>query len=227
MRPLAYGPHPAQVVELTEPDTGADAVVLLLHGGYWRTRCGLELNRPLVPSLLAAGFAVANAEYRRIGDGGGWPTTFDDVLAARAALGEDRPVFAVGHSAGGQLAVCLAKHGAVAGAVSLAGVLDLAAAAHQNLGEGATQDFLGGHPDELPTTYAAASPIALTPIGVPVTCVHAADDDRVPIAQSTAFTERTGDRLITLATGGHFTFLDPDSPGWATAIEELSRLAAS
>ncbi|WP_156758660.1 alpha/beta hydrolase family protein [Actinokineospora pegani] len=227
MRPLAYGGHPAQVVELTEPDTRADAVVLLVHGGYWRARHGLELSRPLVPSLVAAGFAVANTGYRRVGDGGGWPTSLDDVAAARAALGGDRPVFAVGHSAGGQLAVCLAKRGAVAGVVCLAGVLDVVAAARQDLGEGATRQFLGGHPDDLPDTYAAASPLALAPIGVPVTCVHAADDDRVPIAQSTAFTELTGDRLVTLATGGHFAFLDPDSQAWAVAIEEISRLAGS
>ncbi|WP_035278694.1 alpha/beta hydrolase family protein [Actinokineospora spheciospongiae] len=217
-----YGPHPSQFLELSTPVGPSRGTVLLLHGGFWRARHGLELMRPLVPSLLAAGFTVANAEYRRVGAGGGWPATADDVVAARAALGTD--VIAVGHSAGAQLAVCLARRGGVRAVVSLAGVLDVVAAARDGLGEGAAAAFLGGLPDEVPEVYAAASPMALTPVGVPVTCLHAPADQRVPFAQSAAFTDATGDRLVTVA-GDHFTPIDPGSAAWASALAEVSALA--
>ena len=64
--------------------------------------------------------AAWNIEYRRVGSGGGWPTTFTDVAAAidllpeavqKAAAGRldlDRVVF-LGHSAGGHLATWAAS----------------------------------------------------------------------------------------------------------------------
>ena len=57
--------------------------------------------------------AAWNLEYRRAGNGGGWPHTFSDVLAGIDKVGDiagghglvlDR-VVALGHSAGGHLAV--------------------------------------------------------------------------------------------------------------------------
>ncbi len=52
-----------------------------------------------------------NIEYRRVGDGGGWPATFEDVAAAIDHLATlDAPVdlervSILGHSAGGHLAL--------------------------------------------------------------------------------------------------------------------------
>ncbi|MGQ0574766.1 MAG: alpha/beta hydrolase, partial [Pseudonocardia sp.] len=145
---LEYGPDRSQFGELTLPaGDGPLPVVVVVHGGFWRSAFGLELGRPLAVDLANAGFAAWNIEYRRIGNGGGWPATFDDVAAAvdllagpggdaaggRLAL--DR-VAAVGHSAGGHLAAWLAARPglpagapgaaprvALRGAVSQAGVL--------------------------------------------------------------------------------------------------------
>src|SRR5579872_4131906 len=91
-------------------------VVIGIHGGYWRARYGLDYFGHVCAALTAAGIATWNIEYRRLGDdGGGWPGTFEDVALAADALrtvATSYPldltrVYAVGHSAGGQLALWL------------------------------------------------------------------------------------------------------------------------
>jgi acetyl esterase/lipase len=122
-----------------------------------------------------------------------------DYLATLADVATSR-VVAVGHSAGGHLATWVAGRtklatgapGAgpavhIAGVVSLAGVLDLAAASREKLGDGAVTDLMGGDPDERPERYAVAAPLAQVPIPAVVRCVHARADDRVPFAQSVTY----------------------------------------
>jgi acetyl esterase/lipase len=87
-------------------------VVVVIHGGYWRSQYGAELGEPIAKDLAAHGMAAWNLEYRRAGNGGGWPHTFEDVLAgidklrdiAAAHSLELGSVVALGHSAGGHLA---------------------------------------------------------------------------------------------------------------------------
>ena len=119
---VQYGEHPSQFLEVWWPDAvHPHPVVVLIHGGFWRLPYGLELMWPLAHDLVGRGFAVANLEYRRLGeDGGGWPGTFDDVAAAFRKLGVvateddggrldlDR-IGVVGHSAGGHLALWAAS----------------------------------------------------------------------------------------------------------------------
>src|ERR671932_746984 len=84
---VAYGPDPAQFLELTLPEgEGPAPVAVVLHGGFWRAAYGVELARPLAAELAAAGWAAVAVEYRRVGNGGGWPATLDDVAAALDAL---------------------------------------------------------------------------------------------------------------------------------------------
>src|SRR6201999_3609366 len=81
----------------------------------------LSLGRPLAADLAARGYTALNLEYRRGGDGGGWPQTFADVAAGidlLATLPADTSrIVAVGHSAGGHLATWAAgRAGLPAGA---------------------------------------------------------------------------------------------------------------
>lgn len=213
---LRYGPDPSQFVELTLPDstTGPAPVAVVVHGGFWRSEYGLDLGRPLAATLPGRGWAALNIEYRRVGNGGGYPATFTDVAAAidllagaAAAAARDRDVeldltrvVTIGHSAGGHLAAWAATRAgqdegapgagpavAISAVVSQAGVLDLIACAGEHLGGGAAQAFLGGEPNQVPDRYRATSPIERLPLGLPTLCVHATGDGNVPISQSEAF----------------------------------------
>lgn len=213
---LRYGQDSSQFAELTLPSagTGSVPVAIVIHGGFWRSAYGLDLGRPLAATLPGRGWAALNIEYRRIGNGGGYPATLLDVAAAIDMLadagmeaarenGQDLDlsrVVAIGHSAGGHLAAWAATRrqqqtgapGAapvveVSAVVSQAGVLDLRACARDGLGADAAQAFLGGEPDQVPQRYDEASPIEWLPLGVPTLCVHSPDDGNVPISQSQTF----------------------------------------
>ncbi|GAA2759387.1 acetyl esterase/lipase [Actinopolymorpha rutila] len=227
--------------------------MVLLHGGFWSAEYGLDLMAGLATDLVGRGWTVWNLEYRRIGDGGGWPATFTDVAAgidhlldlpARTGGSPRRPIVLVGHSAGGHLAVWAAgRHRLPAGApgarprvrvdaaISLAGVLDLEAAAREGVGGSSVQRLLGGTPTSQPRRYAVASPTERVPIGVPVCCVHGRADLVVPIEQSRRYVRAAtaaGDHATLVETAGdHFALIDPSSPAWRSTVDHLPGLGAS
>lgn len=213
---LRYGQDRSQFAELTLPAeaSGPVPVAVVIHGGFWRSTYGLDLGAPLAATLPGRGWAALNIEYRRVGNGGGYPTTLTDVGAAIDLLADAGQaaardqnleldlgrVVTIGHSAGGQLAAWAAtRSGQAAGSpgdapvveasavVAQAGVLDLRACAREGLGAGAAQAFLGGEPEQVPERYDVASPAEHLPFGVPILCVHASGDGNVPIAQSQNF----------------------------------------
>jgi acetyl esterase/lipase len=243
-----YGPHPDQFLELTLPASGGPApVAVVLHGGFWRAAYGVELARPLAADLAAAGLAAVAVEYRRVGAGGGWPATLDDVAAALDALpglpGADRldlgAVTVIGHSAGGHLAAWSAgRHRLPEGApgagprvrpaavVLQAGVLDLDRAAAQRMGDGAVTDFLGARPAEAPERYAAADPVRLVPTGAEVLLVHGAEDTTVVPEQSeryAAAATAAGDRVeLRVVPGDHMELIDPAGEPWRLVRERVT-----
>ena len=218
-----YGEHPDQHVDVYAPEDRRRAVVAVLHGGFWRAPYASDLMDPLCADLAARGYEAWNVEYRRLGTGGGWPTTFDDVRAA--VDGADGPLVTLGHSAGGHLALWLAAERGAALAVSQAGVVDLVKARRLGLSRRAAEELLGGTPDEVPERYAAASPAARLPLGVPQLVVHGRRDDTVPAEMSRAYAEQArqaGDVVELVETDeGHFECLDPESESWAAIVERL------
>jgi acetyl esterase/lipase len=235
-----------QFGELYRPPGPAHAgIVVIVHGGFWRARYGLELGRPLAADLAAHGYASWNIEYRRVGAGGGWPATLTDVAAAidhLADLDVDASrVVAIGHSAGGHLATWAAGRSGLpadapgagprmrlAGVVSQAGVLDLAAAARDGVGGTAVVDLLGAVPAKDPDLYRICDPIARVPLRAPVLCVHAPGDDVVPFAQSTAYvaaaTAAGGQAALHAVPGDHFTVIDPADASWSIVRSALPAL---
>ena len=114
-----------------------------------------------------------------------------DTLARLAAEGAPLDLgraYVAGHSAGGHLALWAAgrRDGAVqlAGAVAQAAVSDLVEAARLGLSDNAAALLLGGSPEAVPERYAAASPRARLPLGVPALLVHGDADDAVPVELS-------------------------------------------
>jgi acetyl esterase/lipase len=234
----SYGSGPEQVAELLTPTLGgSDRVAVLLHGGFWRNRFTRATMSALAIDLADRGWATWNVEYRRLGSGGGVPETLDDVRAAidalTSVLGAVPPgrLLVIGHSAGGQLALCIAGMPAVAAVLSLAGVCDLCSAARERIGDGAVLEFLGAAPEGRPDAYAIADPLLLLPTGAKVLLVHGTADDRVPIEQSRTYARAAraaGGRCELLELPGidHFALIDPRAPAWATIAERLDALVA-
>lgn len=253
---LAYGTDAHQFGDLFVPEgPGLHAVVILIHGGFWRARYDLTLMTGLAEDLVKRGIAAWNIEYRRVGDpGGGWPGTLLDVaiasdylqpLAIPYALDTEH-VIAVGHSAGGHLAFWLAGRQRLAhdsplasdatpqpliGAISLAGVVDLEHAWRLELGNSAVTEFLGGSPSDVPERYAEASPAALLPLGIRQVLISGTEDDSVPPIIGQEYTRkatRAGDKvgLLELAHVEHFDVINPTSAAWMTVVEEIHTLLA-
>jgi len=235
---VRYGADADQVANVHRPAGDAPRpVVALLHGGFWRDRYDRTLMTPLANDVAARGYLAWNVEYRRVGRGGGWPETLDDVGAALDALADVEGadvarVVTVGHSAGGHLSLWLAaRDGAVRprAAVSLAGVCDLVHGAELGLGAGAVEDFVGGRPQDVSERYADASPAAHLPLGVPQLLVHGGLDDVVPPVVSRAYAETAraaGDRveLVEDADADHLDVIDPGHALWAAVLERLPAL---
>jgi acetyl esterase/lipase len=239
-----YGPHPRQVVEWFLPAAGGSALVMLIHGGYWRPVWSRDIEEATALDLAAHGFAVCSLEYRAYDCC--WPATLTDVgtavdhAVARSAdfglAGGPRAIY--GHSAGGGLvAWATSRRGAdpaAPGAEADAPTFDAvilhapvacwARASHDHLGAGAVDILLGGRPDDVPDRYRAADPEGLVPdpLGRRI-LIHGDADVDVPLSQSEHYLAHLRDAgvdasLITRPGEEHYEILDP-----ASAVAGLRR----
>ncbi|WP_188486753.1 alpha/beta hydrolase family protein [Williamsia phyllosphaerae] len=225
-------------------------LVVLIHGGGWTARYGKTYMEPIARALAAQGVAAYNIEYRRIGSGGGWPTTFRDVAAAVdyvPTLDRLNPEIdtsdstLVGHSAGAQLAVWAGTRNPATPRefgdpgsrwkptriISLAGPLNLERAA--DTGDTRVTRILGGTPAQVPDRYRAVDPIENIDPTVPVTAVHGTADRVVSPSQSMSFVaavQRAGGkaRLVLLRGQSHSALVSPRS---AVFLQIIDMIAAS
>jgi len=239
---LAYGSDPNQFGDLRLPKgKGPLPVVMNLHGGFWRAKYDLAHAGHLCAALTAKGFATWNLEFRRVGNPeGGWPGTFDDVaagyrfllqIADRFHLDTDR-IAVIGHSAGGQLALCLAAHvPAVKRVVSLAGVVDLQRGYELHLSHDAFAEFLGGTPQAVPEHYRDADPVRLSISAAEQVLLHGALDDTVPsdFSRNYAETKKKNHenlRLVEIPKADHYDLIDPRSATWKEVEKAVIELQA-
>ena len=241
-RTLAYGADHMQKVDLWLPKgPGPHPVVLMVHGGCWQTSIAdRSIMNWIAADLRADGYAVWNIDYRGVDrTGGGFPGTFADAAAAADLLfdkaGEYRldptRVVALGHSAGGHLALWLAgRHRLQAShilhraeplplraVISLGGLPDLeavAASPDNGCGTEVVGRLVGPARD-----FANTSVLRLLPLGVPQHLVNGREDRIIPFRMATDYAAKAtaaGDRveLHTVPKTGHVELVTPGTAAW-------------
>jgi acetyl esterase/lipase len=237
---VTYGSDGNQFIDLRFPEQTQEtySLVMNIHGGFWRSQYDLDHAGHLCAALAARGPITANVEYRRVGkQGGGWPETVADIRAAYSFLMQNAAqwkidaerIVVMGHSAGGQLALCLAAYEAgVRRVISLAGVLALRRAYELHLSRDAVVEFLGGTPAEVPDHYREADPMQLEIPQARQWLIHGTADDVVPADLSRGYVAAkgrlTGNKkedvhLLQVPDAGHYDLIDPRSAAW-TAVEQ-------
>jgi len=236
-----YGDHPDQYGELFLPENvEMPPVIILIHGGCYREKYSIKPMGQMARALADEGFAVWSIEYRRAGNDGDYPTMFLDVAQATDFIRTKADqhnlnldsVLAVGHSAGGHLALWLAGRHKLAedsalyienpleisGVVALAPIADLTFAFEQGQCEGALTVVMGGEPDNAKRNYADGSPRELLPLGVPQVHIIGTEDTEM-LDNTKPYIEAAqakGDdaSLITIPDVGHFEIVDRTSDVW-------------
>jgi acetyl esterase/lipase len=249
---IAYGPGPLQFGELWMPaGKGPFPVVLMVHGGCWRSNVAkVTIMSYAAADLASRGIAVWNIEYRGVDrPGGGYPGTFQDVAAGAEALRgiaashhlEIGRVVALGHSAGGHLVFWLAGRPSlprtsvlwsarplpIAGVVSLGGVPDLTTAG-EACGEDTVKSLVGEPSAARPDVLADTSPTVLH-LRARSVVVNGEEDPIALPSTARAFVAKMaarGVRVDQIASPdtGHVELIAPGTPAWATAVAETRRL---
>ena len=231
------GPAQTDVYDVWEPaaDRARGITVALVHGGFWREAYDRAHLAPLAEALARDGFHVANLEYPRTGmPGGGWPGTARSLLARAESVHADTHlpdrVIAVGHSAGGHLALWLASDDRtpwLTGVVALAPAADLTEVDRLHLSHDAARELLGGTPDEVPQAWAEADP-ARQRLTVPAVIVTGELDDVVPagVTERYVASRHSNESLRTaVARGaGHFDLIDPATSAYLLVLAEIEEL---
>ncbi|MGU3436071.1 alpha/beta hydrolase family protein [Actinomycetes bacterium M1A6_2h] len=227
-----YGRHSDQYGDLRTPSgPGPHPIVVLVHGGSWRSQYRSDMLNDAARDLTARGYATWNVEYR-CPDRYDWAATTSDVAAAIAhaqtLANTDRDRIAViGHSAGGQLAMRAVADSpdAIAVAVTLAGVLDLIEADRRSVDDGSVSDALGGRYIDIPEVYHRSSPRHRLPVGVDQIVACASDDELLPMSRDyAAAAAAQGDSVEFIeGDGDHFAVVDPSTQIWKDMVGALDR----
>ncbi len=248
---IAYGPDQMQKVDVWLPRSPRGKapfpVVLMVHGGCWTTSIAdRSLMNWIADDLRTDGIAVWNIDYRGVDrSGGGYPGTFADAAKAADQLRANarkyhldvHHVVAVGHSAGGHLALWLAARATlpkgstlrtrhplkIAHVISLGGLPDLeatAASPDNGCGTDVVAQLVGKPTPDRPDVYADTSVPRLLPLRVPQDLVNGHEDRIIPFRLATDYVAKAkaaGDdvTLHTVPDTGHVELIAPETLAWA------------
>ncbi len=236
---LRYADHPRGFAELRLPEgRGPFPLAVIYHGGCWKTGIASQAYMaPLATRWQSLGIATLNVDYREVGDGGGWPGSFEDWAASATLIEEvaarypiDRgAVTLVGHSAGALPAQWLATTQGADGPVGARKALTARAAiildgpgdvgAEQPAFDAlcqfpAVDPFMGGEPQRFPERYAAISPAAAAPQLAALLFVQA----KLPApsaATQASLAARAARVTVRENTGAsHFAIITPGNPAY-------------
>jgi acetyl esterase/lipase len=232
---IAYGPDQMQKVDLWLPaGRGPHPTVLMVHGGCWQTGIAdRRIMNWIAADLRRRGIAVWNIDYRGVDrSGGGYPGTFADAAAAADALRDQaarhrldiEPLVAVGHSAGGHLALWLAARRAASRrppgpliprgspllaadplpidtVVSLGGLPDLELAATppgSGCGTEVIEKLVGPPTLNIRNVYADTSVPRLAPLGIRQVLINGLQDRIIPTSYAEDYAKKmraSGDKV--------------------------------
>lgn len=246
---IAYGTDPLQQGDLWIPKGRAKGhanppVVIIIHGGCWQTDIAdRTLMDWIADDLRTDGIAVWNIDYRGVDrPGGGYPGTFTDTgkaidellaIAVKYHLDASR-VVAIGHSAGGHLALWAAGRARLPASsplrvdhplridhvISLGGLPDLeatAASPDNGCGTDVVAKLVG---IDRPDPFADTSVPRLLPVGVAQDLVIGREDHIIPYRLATDYVAKAiaaGDTAVlhTVPKTGHVELIAPESVAWA------------
>jgi len=257
---IEYGGEGMQRVDLWLPKgEGPHPTVLMVHGGCWQTDIAdRRIMNWIADDLRKRGIAVWNIDYRGVDrEGGGYPGTFLDAAAAADALRahaarfrlDISPLVAVGHSAGGHLALWLAarrtrsddplipRGSPVVAAdpiridtvVSLGGLPDLEQAATppgSGCGTEVIEKLVGPATLSSRNVFADTSVPRLAPLGVRQILINGRQDRIIPADYAYDYQRRmqaSGDRVEVrmLDDTGHVELIAPETAAWAATVSEI------
>ncbi len=243
-----YGPDAMQKVDVWIPQgKGPFPVVLMVHGGCWTSSIADRgLMNWIADDLRKNGVAVWNIDYRGVDlAGGGYPGTFADAAKAADQLAvnakkfnlDTRHLVAVGHSAGGHIALWLAARQKLPAAsalhtahplrirhvISLGGLPDLEATATDptnGCGTEVVTKLVGAATPQHNDVYADTSVPRLLPLGATQDLVNGREDRIIPFRMATDYVAKAkaaGDRatLDTIPATGHVELIAPETAAWA------------
>ena len=246
---ITYGAAALQVVDLWLPaGPGPHPTVLMVHGGCWQSEIAdRRIMNWIADDLSKRGIAVWNIDLRGVDrEGGGYPGTFLDASAATDALRQHglkynldiSRLVAVGHSAGGHLALWLAGRSRLPASsplrtsdplpiptvVSLGGLPDLEEAARppgSGCGTEVIEKLTGG-------SFADTSVPRLAPLGVRQILINGVQDRIIPTDYAEAYAapmRAAGDTVEVrmIDRTGHVELIAPESAAWAVAVKEIER----
>jgi acetyl esterase/lipase len=249
---IDYGTDPMQKVDVWLPKgktKGPFPVVVMVHGGCWTTDIAdRSLMNWIADDLRNTGVAVWNIDYRGVDrTGGGYPGTFADAAKAADQLAanakkfnlDTRRVLAIGHSAGGHLALWLAARPKLPASsplqaphplrirhvISIGGLPDLEATAtnaDNGCGTEVVAKLVGASTPQHPDVYADTSVPRLLPLGVKQDLINGREDRIIPAVMATDYIAKAraaGDTatLHTIPATGHVELIAPETPAWAEA----------
>ena len=253
-RTISYGEHERQVVDLYLPQgPGPHPVVVMVHGGCWSAPWDRNLMNWISDDLRRRGIAVWNIDYRVIENGNGYPHVFDDTWAAIHALTlqgrafnlDVNRVVAVGHSAGGHLALWYGSKRArwqplphvrmipppeFRAVISLGGLPDLELAARPP-GSGCGTEVVGqlvgqGQPGRA-DPFADTSVPRMGALGIRQVLINGTQDRIIPTHFAEDYRAKMaalGDRDVRVRLidrTGHIELVAPETAAWAAAVEEI------